>query len=823
MKTLLLSAATALALTITTHAAIYNWNAADGNWNDPVNWNPNGSPGPDDNVFINSGTAGITGGNVSNTGAYIGHFADSDGTVTVSGGGTWTNSGELLVGFAGDGTLNIHGGTVSGTHAYIGHFAGSNGTVTVSNGGTWTNSNQLGIGREGTGTLNIDGGIVFSDLTYIGAVAAGTGTATVSNGGVWNNTSAIFVGSNGDGTLNIENGTVRANFVIIASSGTGAGRLNLHTGGTLETDYIQKGYGTATLNLNGGILRATTSTPADQSFFKDFSDIALNGAGLAAHYPALVFDTGGHAVIINNKLTFNPGDTDTALIKIGAGTLTIKKAPDFGTGKMQIDAGTLALDCDSPTFTGAVTNNAALRLDRPGTYTFSGGFENNGLLRIGNPDSLYPNTYGITAKLGNLTSANNQSVISLELDLADRNNSGRLLADTVAGTHTIDIRTLTGTEAVTGKDFTCDLIEAAAPAIKVRLAGAGTGSVTFDPASQIRLAGDGSVTAGTYRLGIVGDANATLRVIGINGGAQALVNTIGALTVGWFSQTDNLLKRVGDLRLAGHRKPTDTGLDLWLRGYGQRTNIDLGIADMSSFREYQYGVDVGGDKAFTLDGQNTLYLGTAAGYQGATRRFDDGYGSEGETDGVSLALYATWIHADGWYAAAAFKGQYFDNSYEADGDRGEFDSYGLGTDIELGKQWLWQSGWFVEPSVQFSYAHIFNEDYATNKALAVNPRDANIYRFSGQVRFGKNCVLGNWGIIQPYAKIGVEQQISDGGEVNFATESYAPNTDGTRMTYGVGFAWQLDAAQQIHFEYEGSFGDKYDKPWGINAGYRYAW
>jgi outer membrane autotransporter protein len=38
---------------------------------------------------------------------------------------------------------------------------------------------------------------------------------------------------------------------------------------------------------------------------------------------------------------------------------------------------------------------------------------------------------------------------------------------------------------------------------------------------------------------------------------------------------------------------------------------------------------------------------------------------------------------------------------------------------------------------------------------------------------------------------------------------------------GAGVVWQLDESNQLHLDYEASFGDKYDKPWGLNFGYRH--
>ena len=99
-----------------------------------------------------TGTLSIeSGGNVSNTYAYIGNMGSSNGTVTVTGAtSTWTNSGELSVGLAGVGTLKVESGSsVSNADGSIGRVAGSNGTVTVIGAGsTWTTSGRLGVGGE---------------------------------------------------------------------------------------------------------------------------------------------------------------------------------------------------------------------------------------------------------------------------------------------------------------------------------------------------------------------------------------------------------------------------------------------------------------------------------------------------------------------------------------------------------------------------------------------------------------------------------------------------------------------------------------------------
>ena len=51
------------------------------------------------------------GSDVSNSNGFVGHEAGSTGVVTVDGAGsTWSNSGNLRVGFSGDGTLDVLNG-----------------------------------------------------------------------------------------------------------------------------------------------------------------------------------------------------------------------------------------------------------------------------------------------------------------------------------------------------------------------------------------------------------------------------------------------------------------------------------------------------------------------------------------------------------------------------------------------------------------------------------------------------------------------------------------------------------------------------------------
>jgi len=241
-----------------------------------------GTPGTgtliiEDGGYVYSGVPGSSNTDTAVSGI-IGTFYAGVGTVTVSGtdaGGhasTWENAGQLMVGRYGQGTLNIEGGgTVSNADdGYIGVFADSNGTVTVSgtdgdgHASTWANSGDLYVSVYGTGTLNIEAGGVVSNVDgVIGYDNTGSATVTGTDGSgnasTWTNSGDLYVGYYGDGTLTIAGGgKVSASGVDLGDAGAIAGTINIGAAagdaavaaGTLDVPTVEFGDGTGTLVFN---------------------------------------------------------------------------------------------------------------------------------------------------------------------------------------------------------------------------------------------------------------------------------------------------------------------------------------------------------------------------------------------------------------------------------------------------------------------------------------------------------------------------------------------------------------------------------------------
>ncbi len=312
--------------------------------------------------YDGNGTLNIAdGGKVVSVGGQIGANSDGVGEVLVTGvGSSWENSGRINVGLFGAGTLRIeNGATVTGNDAIIG--ASGNGNAIISGAGTsWINTHQLSVGSFGTGSMRIENGAsVTSNQAYIGANSTGSVVVTGA-GSNWLVTDfSMTVGNEGAGSLLVENGgLVRAEggFALgVAAGSSGTVTIAGTTGnrGVVETSQIGGGLGTVDFSLDGGVLRATQD---EGEFFADFgaNDVTLGTNGG-------IIDTDGHNIGIAPRFAGAGG-----LTKDGLGTLTLTGANSYA-GATFVNAGTLLVNGDQSAATGLMTVFAGATLGGTGT------------------------------------------------------------------------------------------------------------------------------------------------------------------------------------------------------------------------------------------------------------------------------------------------------------------------------------------------------------------------------------------------------------------------------------------------------------------------
>jgi fibronectin-binding autotransporter adhesin len=369
-----------------------------------------------------NGTLNIeAGGLVSNTVGSIGTgFAGSTGVVTVTGSGsTWTNSNSLRVGDGRNGTLNVqNGGQVSNTNfASIGYTTGSTGVATVTgSGSTWTNSGNLSVGRAGNtnGTLNVQNGGLVSNLDGIlgdligGNGVKSTGVATVTGANSkWINAGGLTVGGDGDGTLNVEDGgQVQVNSAFSGSSigvagtsisvatVTGSGSMWINAGGLTVgnsgrgTLNVQNGGQVSNSNgfigRNSGSIGVATVT-GSSSKWTNSGDLILGGNSLttATNGRGTLTIKDGGTVTVGGTTRIHGGNPNTAINLMTGGTLTTQHFNASGGifnwsgGKLELTGGSLS---------GLASVNVVSGATLAGTGTVAGpvNVSNGGRIAPGN-------------------------------------------------------------------------------------------------------------------------------------------------------------------------------------------------------------------------------------------------------------------------------------------------------------------------------------------------------------------------------------------------------------------------------------------------------
>lgn len=298
------------------------------------------------------------GGSASSGNGFIGYNVSSSGTVTVTGdASTWDlGTSSLSVGYGGTGTLNIEdGATVTSGYSNIGVQSTSTSTATVTgNGSTWDlGSAVLGVGYLGNGTLNIQsGGSVKSGDGVIGYLGNSTGAAVVTGqDSTWNTgTNNILVGQFGSGTLTIEDGgEVIAAKTFVGNEAGSSGTLILNGSntarGVLTTAKVVKGAGTASLDIDGGVLKVADE---EIDYLSNFSlgDVNILAGGA-------FIDTNGYDIGISAELQGVGGIT-----KQGQGVMTLTGTSIY-TGATVVESGKLIVNGSIATSSGVTVEDGA--------------------------------------------------------------------------------------------------------------------------------------------------------------------------------------------------------------------------------------------------------------------------------------------------------------------------------------------------------------------------------------------------------------------------------------------------------------------------------
>ena len=331
----------------------------------------------------------------------------SNNSVTVNG-GTWSNSGYLIVGNSGSGSLTMGSGTVSDATGYIGYNSGSKGSVTMS-GGLWSNSGDLYVGYAGSGNnLTISNqGTMSSVNGWIGfdSNSANNSVTVTGSNSLWTNSGGLYVGYLGSGnSLVISNGaTINSFNLFVGYASNSIGNLLVADGSGSSLNVSGDLY----IGYGGQSNRMVISSGAFVVNVNAYDD-GINPSD--AYNSVLVTGEGSHWLNSGN-LTFGLAGHDNSLVISNGGIVSVGGNSTIGDWDTATNNTVLVTGYNS-----LMSNNGVLTIGNSGSGTFivtDGGtiVANGGIVIASNSGSIGTLDIGSTNGGGFLGSGGSQAFV----------------------------------------------------------------------------------------------------------------------------------------------------------------------------------------------------------------------------------------------------------------------------------------------------------------------------------------------------------------------------------------------------------------------------
>ncbi|OOF62436.1 pertactin [Rodentibacter pneumotropicus] len=248
--------------------------------------------------------------------------------------------------------------------------------------------------------------------------------------------------------------------------------------------------------------------------------------------------------------------------------------------------------------------------------------------------------------------------------------------------------------------------------------------------------------------------------------------------------------------------------NVWVRNVNSReklTALSTGDSQTSGFKQSVHSLQVGADATVN----DNFRLGGFVGRSQANVDFNGHYG-DGKVHSNSVGLYATYLANNGIYVDNIVKY----SRLKAQSDHTEKHRYHAYTlSSELGKQFKLSDDWIITPQAQLGWTHIQgkkNEDSLSS-----------VYSRVG-LRVAKSFTLANGWNLQPYAEINAITSRNNNSKIHYANA--ALNVEDSRGRFESVLGVNAGATNhRLGLEVSRADGKRYDKPYQIQAVYRYQW
>ena len=248
--------------------------------------------------------------------------------------------------------------------------------------------------------------------------------------------------------------------------------------------------------------------------------------------------------------------------------------------------------------------------------------------------------------------------------------------------------------------------------------------------------------------------------------------------------------------------------NVWVRNVNSRQKLaalSTGESETSGFKQNVHSVQVGADAAVT----DNLRLGGFVGRSQANVDFNGDYG-DGKVRSNSVGLYAAYLADNGIYVDNIVKY----SRLHANSDHTEKRHYNAYTiSSELGKRFSLASDWTITPQAQLAWTHISSQENEDSLS--------SVYSRIG-VRVAKDFALSNGWNLQPYAEVNAITSKNRSSKIHYANSALDVASSRGRFESAVGINAGF-ANHRFGLEVSRADGKNFDKPYAIQAVYRYQW
>ena len=248
--------------------------------------------------------------------------------------------------------------------------------------------------------------------------------------------------------------------------------------------------------------------------------------------------------------------------------------------------------------------------------------------------------------------------------------------------------------------------------------------------------------------------------------------------------------------------------NVWVRNVNSRQKLaalSTGESETSGFKQNVHSVQVGADAAVT----DNLRLGGFVGRSQANVDFNGDYG-DGKVRSNSVGLYAAYLADNGIYVDNIVKY----SRLHANSDHTEKRHYNAYTiSSELGKRFSLASDWTITPQAQLAWTHISSQENEDSLS--------SVYSRIG-LRVAKGFALSNGWNLQPYAEVNAITSKNRSSKIHYANSALDVASSRGRFESAVGLNAGF-ANHRFGLEVSRADGKNFDKPYAIQAVYRYQW